>query len=670
MIGPPAPLIFELSREFAIECGADGAIRWLDPRAERLLGVPPGARLQSLCAPGTTDKAEALLASGRRARVDGWELSLVLAGRPTTVSFAAAPAGEDGLVLVGSRIPDRFWRALETVEQVTSELAQLNRRLVTQHRELERRHEELVRVTGELDESHRGVLTMHAEITDQTRELQRQAQIRARVLASASHELRTPLHAILGLAELLAEGADGPLTGEQRKQVDFIRSAATELLQLVDDVLDLTRVEAGRAALRTERFTMADFVASLRGMLRPLVPEGGPVALIWDDAAPDAVLETDRGKLAQVVRNLVTNALKFTERGHVRVRTERGADDSVRIAVEDTGIGIAPAERERIFEEFVQLDSPLQRRVKGTGLGLPLSRRLTEALDGELTVASEPGVGSTFTVKIPRVHPEVADMRDIEERSRQAPGGPAAVLVVEDDRRTYFIHEKYLKLAGFDVIPARDIAGARAALAARRPAAILLDVMLEGETSWSFLADLKRDPATADIPVFVVTVADHEQRARALGADEFWLKPLRRERLLRKLDALVRRHARPRVLVIDDDARARYLLRKQLRGTACEVLEAADGPEGVALARSQRPDVLLLDFMLGDRTAFDVLDELRADPRTASIPVVIATAHDLDEESRRRLLAQTEAVVGKDGQARDRIRDALARARGAGAGTE
>jgi len=670
MIGPPAPLIEELSREFAIDCAADGAIRWLDPRAQRLLDVRPGVHLQALCAPGTTSKADALLAGGRFARLEGWELSLMLAGRPTMVSFAAAPDGEDGLLLVGSQVPEHFTRAFQTVEQATSELGQLHRQLVMQHRELDRRHQELVRVTSELDESKQGVLTMHAEITDQSQELQRQAQIRGRVLASASHELRTPLHAILGLSELLADGADGPLTGEQRKQVEFIRSAASELLQLVDDVLDLTQGEAGRASLRASRFTMADFITSLRGMLRPLVPASGPVELVWADAAPDAVLETDRGKLAQVVRNLVANALKFTEHGHVRVRAELGEDDSVKIAVADTGIGIAPADHERIFEEFVQLDSPQQRRVKGSGLGLPLSRRLTEALSGELTVASEPGLGSTFTVTIPRVHPEVADMRDIEERSRRAPDGRASVLVVEDDRRTFFIHEKYLKLAGFDVIPARDIAAARAALATIRPAAILLDVMLERETSWSFLAELKRDPSTADIPVLVVTVADQERRARELGADEFWLKPLHRERLLRKLDGLVRRSARPRLLVIDDDDKARYLLRKQLYGTSYEVLEASNGPEGVAVARSRHPDVILLDFMLHDKTAFDVLDELKADPRTESIPVVIATSHALDDESRLRLREQTEAVVSKEGLSRERIRDALARAGGAGVGTE
>ncbi|MBZ5712906.1 ATP-binding response regulator [Nannocystis pusilla] len=670
MTGPPAALAEELSHEFTVGCAADGTIRWLDARAERLLGTRPGTRLQDLCAPGTADKADTLLGQGRQGRLDGWELSLVLGGRPVTVSFAAALDAEGRLWLIGAQIPEHFTRALATVEKATSEIVELHRRLVSQHRELERRHEELVRVTGELDESQCGLLTMHAEIREHSQEMQRQAEIRRRVLASASHELRTPLHAILGLGELLAEGADGSLNAEQHKQVEFIRSAAAEMLQMVDDVLDLTRAEAGRAALRTERFTMVEFIAALRGMLRPLAPADGPVALIWDEAARDVLLETDRGKLAQVVRNLVSNALKFTERGVVRVRAELDRDeDTVRITVTDSGIGIAEADLERIFEEFVQIDSPQQRRFKGTGLGLPLSRRLVEALGGELAVTSEPGVGSTFTVTIPRVHPEAAEMRAIEDRSRRAPAGPASVLLVEDDRRTFFIHEKYLKLAGFGVIPARDIASARAALARTRPAAILLDVMLENETSWEFLGDLKRDPATADIPVLVVTVADYEERARALGADEFWLKPLRRERLLRKLDGLVRRGPAPRVLVVDDDDKARYVLRRQLQGSPYEVLEANSASAGVAAARSQRPDVILLDFMLRDETAFEVLDALKTDPRTRAIPVVIVTSHVLDDASEQRLLAQTEAVVRKQDLSRalaiDRIRDALARAGGA-----
>jgi CheY-like chemotaxis protein len=259
----------------------------------------------------------------------------------------------------------------------------------------------------------------------------------------------------------------------------------------------------------------------------------------------------------------------------------------------------------------------------------------------------------------------VAVLQAIEARSDSAPVGPGSVLVVEDDRRSIFIYEKYLTHAGFHVVPARSIAAARAVLARARPAAIVLDVLLENETSWGFLADIKRDRATADIPVLVVTVTHCEKKARALGADEFWLKPIDPDRLLRKLRTLARASSAPRVLLVDDDNLVRYLMRQFLRDTPYTLLEAGSGPEGVAVAQQQQPEVILLDFQLHDMTAFDVLRLLAADPRTRGIPVIIVTSKVLDGADTERLLAAAEAVISKEHLSReltiDRIRDALAK---------
>jgi CheY-like chemotaxis protein/two-component sensor histidine kinase len=478
-----------------------------------------------------------------------------------------------------------------------------------------------------------------------------------------SHEFRTPLHTILGLSGILLDASDGPLSDEQRKQVRYIRSSAEELQQLVNDLLDLSKAESGKAQLRPERFTIGQLLAALRGQMRPLVDPNQPVELDFVEPEDDFMLETDHGKVAQILRNLISNALKFTERGEVRVSVKRQAE-SVSLSVSDTGIGIAPGDFERIFEEFGQVDSHIQKRVKGTGLGLPLSRRLAELLDGRLTLESALGKGSTFTLTLPTVHPEVSELATLTERPLDPAKAP--ILVVEDDRKTIFVYEKYLSMAGFQVLPARTIEDARRSMAQHRPAAIVLDIMLEGETTWEFLAELKRNPETSEVPVLVVTVTSKAQKARALGADEFWLKPVNPDRLINKLKTLTRPGVQTNVLVIDDDERARYLIKRLLTGTPYGMFEAATGPEGVRMARESKPHVIFLDFLLRDMTAFDVLDELKADPRTRTIPVIVVTSHVLDATERSRLAADTEAILSKENLSRElainRIRDALGKA--------
>lgn len=650
-----------LSREFCLACTPAGDVEWADERARSLAGIVPGCRLESLAAPGTQGKLVAFFGQAASAPVEGWEVPLVIDARPVPVSFSARM--HDGTLLVlGRLVPEHLAQALDQLSGSMAEVVGLNREVVAQKKELARQHEEALRLNRELAESHRGVLTMHAELEDRALELRHSADVKSRIVANVTHEFRTPLHSILGLSRLLLDGVDGGLNDEQSRQVGFIRASAEELMHFVDDMLDLSRAEAGKTAVRMETFRLPDFVASLRGMLRPLVDDARGVELVFEEA-PDTAVETDRAKVSQIVRNLVSNALKFTERGEVRVRA--GVDGEARLVIEvsDTGIGIAPEHIDRVFEEFGQVQSALQDRVKGTGLGLPLSRRLAQVLGGTLEVASAPGAGSTFTLAVPAQHPEAREMEAMVERSRKRPAGRGSVLVVEDDRKTLFIYEKYLVMAGFHVLPARTIEDAQEILATTQPAAIVLDVMLEGETSWAFLAQLKRSAATRDIPVLVVTVTNREQKARALGADEFWLKPLDQERLVKRLRALTRASLSPRVLVIDDDEKSRYIVRKHLAGERFEVSEAATGADGVTIARQLVPHVILLDFLLEEMTAFDVLDELKSDPRTRSIPVIVVTSHALDATQQRRLMEEAEAVISKQNLSRElalsRIRDAL-----------
>lgn len=654
-----------LRRELTLVCDAAGCVRWADPLARRGLGAEPGVMLTALAAPGTEDKVAALLDEARSRHVDRCEAVLLVDGRPATLAFSGAPDGDE-VLLAGSLVPEEYSALVDEVSSTMHELSTLHRASARQQQELERRQEELLKVNRELDDSYRGITALYGELDEQATALKHTAEVKSRFVANVSHEFKTPINSILGLTRLLVAEHDGPLTSEQAKQLGFVRQSADALSVLVHDLLDLSKAEFGKLALRPAPFAAADLVGSLRGMLRPLAVRDG-VALVIEDPPGDLpALETDEGKVAQVLRNLVSNALKFTERGEVRVSARGNPDGTVTFAVVDTGIGIAPADQARVFEEFTQVEGPLQRQARGTGLGLTLSRSLASLLGGTLTLESAVGRGSTFELTIPARHPEAAELAGLVERSQHLDPVRRPILVVEDDSQTLFLYEKYLEGSGFQVLPARSIGEARAALRRVRPAAIVLDVMLDGETSWGFLTELKADPATRDIPALVVTITNREQRARALGADEFSVKPLDREWFFTRLAALATKGPVEKVLVVDDDPTARYLVRKMLEGTPYTVLEAADGPEGVELARRERPDVIVLDFVMPQMTAFEVLDELKCDPRTRSIPVIVNTSKDLSDDERGRLAADTQAVLSKQSLSREiaisRIREALEKA--------
>ena len=650
------------SREFELVCSEGGVVLELDERGQRLLGECVGRPLRAIAVPDTEAKLDAVFAFPAATPESGWEVSLLASGRPVTAALRATRQA-DRVFLLGSLLPEEHARILMHMNETIGELAD-------RQRETERQKRELLRLNRELSESNRGLLSLHAELDEKSDMLRRAADVKGRVVANVSHEFRTPLNSILGLSSLLLDRVDGELTPEQEKQLRFIRHSAASLSELVNDLLDLSKLEAGKLMIRPRRFEIQELFAALRGMMRPLLSNTN-VELVVESGANLPTMETDEGKISQILRNLVSNAVKFTESGTIKVGARATSDGRVEFFVEDTGIGIAAENLDRIFDEFSQIDSALQRQVKGTGLGLALSRKLAEVLGGTLKAESELGKGSVFRLRVPVLHEEVEVLAELTQRSQKLDPRRAPILVVEDDRQTLFLYEKYLKNSGFQVIPARSIDDARQALERVKPAAIVLDVMLEGEATWGFLSELKESAETHEIPVMVVTVVDRAQKARALGADEFWLKPVDGQRLIRKLNELsTRTPGAVRILVIDDDDAARYLIRKLLERTNYVILEAKSGPEGVELARRERPHVIFLDFVLGDITAFDVLDELKVNPTTRGIPVIIQTAKTLDESERERLRRETAAILSKQSLNREvaigRVREALLKA-GSGA---
>jgi CheY-like chemotaxis protein len=361
---------------------------------------------------------------------------------------------------------------------------------------------------------------------------------------------------------------------------------------------------------------------------------------------------TDEAKVSQILRNFISNALKFTERGEVRVAVKLGPNNAAVFSVSDTGIGIAAEDQDRIFQEWAQVEGKFQKTVKGTGLGLPLSRKLAQLLGGEVYMKSELGVGSTFYATIPINFNGATEIVYVPDVTRELDSTKLPVLVVEDNREALFVYDKYLKSTNFQVIPAGNLKEARAAMRDFRPAAVILDVLLQGEHSWELLQELKHDPATANIPVLIVTVVENRDKAMSLGADAFHAKPVERKWLLEQLETLVGQYPSKQVLIIDDDEISRYLIKTLLGHTDLRFVEAFGAQEGLVKARESKPDAVILDLNMPDLSGIDVLKQMKSDQATAGIPIIIYTSKVLDAEERESLSSAV-AILSKESASRE-----------------
>jgi signal transduction histidine kinase/DNA-binding response OmpR family regulator len=532
-----------------------------------------------------------------------------------------------------------------------SEIRRQNQELLESLEALRRREEELVRLNDELQDTNRGVVALYAELEERADRLRSADELKSRFLSNMSHEFRTPLNSILGLTRLMLDPTDDPLGPEKDKQARFVRKSAESLLELVNDLLDIAKVEAGKIVVRPDEFAVAQLFGALRGMLRPILV-GDKVRLIFDDGGVEQPLVTDESKISQILRNFISNAIKFTDVGEIRVSAALSADgETVTFAVKDTGIGIAPEDQELIFQEFTQIDSHVQRRVKGTGLGLPLSRKLAELLGGRVGVMSAVGDGSTFVVEVPRVYREAKPLEPLEP-GIEVPAGALPVLLVEDDKADTLIYDHAFRGSRYHPVKARTIREAKQALDQVRPAAIVLDLFLFGDDTWRFLAELKQETSTRDIPLVIASSVEDRRKAHGLGADGYLLKPVERAALLGTLDRLV--GGKRRVLLIDDEEVSRYLVR-QFLGDGYEVQEASSGAEGLRLVVEAHPDVVVLDLNMPAMSGFEVLERLGTPP---SVPVIVATSAALDEHDRRRL-ADAVAVLPKSALSPDVLTSAI-----------
>ena len=469
-------------------------------------------------------------------------------------------------------------------------------------------------------------------------ELEAASRHKSEFLANMSHELRTPLNAIIGFSEVLLEQMFGAVNDKQKEYLEDILSSGRHLLLLINDVLDLSKVEAGMMELQLSTFSLPALLQGGVTIVRERAARHS-IALGLEIPADVADVEADEVKIKQVVFNLLANAVKFTpDGGRVDLRAQRVGNE-IHVAVADTGIGIDPADQTRIFEEFQQAG---QR--EGSGLGLALARRFVDLHGGTLTLESEVGVGSTFTFTLPLRHPAGA-----AEATPTASRGPT-VLLVEDDPHSVELLTIYLTGAGFAVEVCGDgLAGLETARRLR-PGAIVLDVMLPGLNGWDFLAEAKADPALARIPVVIVSVVDDRGKGFALGAADYLVKPVSRQALVSAVDALTngRAFAAPlTVLVIDDDPLAVSLMESILEPEGITVAGALEGESGLRAARDNRPDLIILDLLMPEMDGFQVLEQLQADAATKDVPVVVLTSKTIEPAERERLSKQVAHLARK-----------------------
>jgi two-component system, NtrC family, sensor kinase len=480
------------------------------------------------------------------------------------------------------------------------------------------------------------------EIQDKSRQLELASQHKSQFLASMSHELRTPLNAIIGLTEMMVTNAPRFGTEKAAEPLRRVHRAGTHLLGLINQVLDLSKIEAGKLELNPESVNLARLIDEVVGTARQLA-EQNKNRLVVQAQEKLGTLTADPMRLRQILLNLLSNACKFTKQGEVALRVRKVADgrDWIEFAVADTGIGMTAEQQAKLFEEFSQAEATTAQRYGGTGLGLAITRKLARMMGGDVTVESAPGKGSVFTVRLP-----TSGATSSSEDTR--PPGHQCVLIIDDDATARELIAEHLKAESFSVATAAGGLEGLKLAKELRPIAITLDVMMPDLDGWSVLAALRQDPELAEIPVIMVTILDEQRRAASLGAAGYLTKPIDRERL-RRLVGRFRAPARAtRVLLVEDDADQRERVRGWLEGQQWVVQEAADGREALERLQADKPDIILLDLMMPEMDGFAVVAALQKEPRWRDIPVVVITARDLDAKDRERLNSGVQSVLVKE----------------------
>jgi CheY-like chemotaxis protein/signal transduction histidine kinase/CHASE3 domain sensor protein len=559
------------------------------------------------------------------------------------------------------------------LEQQQVELEQTNAQLEEQAQQLETQRDDLVRTS--------------ASVELKARELEQASRYKSDFLANMSHELRTPLNSLLILSKLLGDNPDGNLSDDQVKFAQTIQSSGNDLLTLINDILDLSKIEAGHVEVRPETVALERLAVDMRQTFGPIAGERG---LAFDiEIAPNCpeTIDTDRQRIDQILKNLLSNAFKFTEKGRVTLSIERAAQNRIALSVSDTGIGISEEQQRAIFDAFHQADGTISRRFGGTGLGLSISRELSRLLGGGITLSSTPGEGSRFTLTVPLSYdpalvaareephvqarlittaPQIAALdrtvplpRRVEDDRDRLEKSQSILLVVEDDESFAAIVRDLAHELNFQCLVAGTAEEALDLTRRYNPSAVVLDVGLPDQSGLAVLDRLKRAVETRHIPVHVVSAADHAQTALSLGAVGYLVKPVKREELadvLSTLSVQLQKTAR-RVLIVEDDPVQRDAVARLLSSGDVETVRAATAAECLQFLKEQTFDCMVLDLALPDSSGYALLETLAGDESHSFPPVIVYTGYDLSPEDEQRLRRYSDSIIIKGARSPERLLD-------------
>ncbi|MDR6214352.1 response regulator [Paracidovorax wautersii] len=596
----------------------------------------------------------------------------------------------------------------EELEQQSRMLQESQAQMEAQQTELEQSNAQLEEQTQQLEYQKQQLLRAQDALTGKARDLELASQYKSEFLANMSHELRTPLNSSLILAKLLADNKQGNLSPDQVKYAQTIHAAGNDLLTLINDILDLAKIEAGQATMSIEEISLQKAVQAVADPLRALAEDKHlTFSAVVEPGAP-ARIESDPQRLAQILKNLLSNAIKFTDQGEVTLRVSANADGTVSFAVHDTGIGIEEHQRELIFEAFRQADGSTHRKYGGTGLGLSISRDLAQRLGGDITVQSTPGQGSVFTLILPAAAPRqseasaaasteatatarptaramasptlapaapapvpaLAAAEPAAVPQRRVPGavpddrdalqpGKRVMLVVEDDVRFARILYDLAREMDFQCIVTHTGGEGLAAALEYMPSAVVLDMNLPDFSGLGVLDQLKRNPATRHIPVHVVSVADYAQEALGRGAIGYALKPVKREELVHALERMEAKFTQSmrRVLVVEDDDRQRESVGHLLANGDVEIVGAETAQRALELLRSTTFDCMVMDLNLPDLSGYELLEQMAEQEDVAFPPVIVYTGRSLSRDEEQQLRRFSKSIIIKDARSPERLLD-------------
>ena len=658
-----------------------------------------------LVAPATTDGAvQAVLELGFLRRLGSDELMLmerVAESVGVAVRAAKDRSRLEALLEETQRQSEELQTQQEELRVSNEELEEQGRALKESQGALEEQQAELEAINSQLEEHTRLLEDEKEALSDSQRalaakaaDLERSSQYKSEFLANMSHELRTPLNSTLILSKLLADNKDGNLTEEQVKFASTIGSAGNDLLVLINDVLDLSKIESGKAEVNVERVTLARLLDSLSQTFQPMAQDKGlTFSAVVEPGAPDRI-ETDGQRLGQILKNLLSNAFKFTDAGGVTLRVRAAGVDRVAFAVADSGIGIDPGQHELVFDAFRQADGSTHRKYGGTGLGLSISRDLAGLLGGEISLQSEPGKGSTFTLTLPRRHapridsgqaePAVMPYAEPRQPPQQfvtapspavaAPRRPAAsvdddrdrlagaariILIVEDDLRFAAILRDLAREMGYICVVTHSANDGLAAATQYRPSAILLDMNLPDHSGLGVLDLLKRNPLTRHIPVHVVSVADYTHEALERGAIGYALKPVKREQLVDALKLLEAKFSQGlrRLLIVEDDEVQRNSMKHLLGGDGVEITAVENAAAALFELKAKTFDCMVMDLNLPDLSGYQLLEQMAGADEVAFPPVIVYTGSALTRDQEQALRRFSRSIIVKGAHSPERLLD-------------